>query len=276
MFCSGSGNKPICRSENSTIGIYQFRLRLPEPDKIGMDRLAGAAAINDRRDSTHAAVLVDAGSAITVDVVSSDGLFLGGVIMAGFGMQTRALYQQTDQIPAFEPDVARHVPPVIGRTTKEAVQSGIFWGTIGSICEFVRLIGEQFGDVDLFVTGGDMELISQHLPVAQYDPNLVLFGIALAAKTLPGLILDVYGCHTTDTSRARCDRHDFRCGGTGDRDDRGSFSTEDESVTSAGAYWASHFRRLASWWNGQSRFVSGRTRRLPIGNGRLGSPWSRW
>lgn len=155
------------------------------PDQVGIDRLLGAVAANRLRHPDRPAIVVDAGSAITVDAVSSSGSFLGGVIMAGFAMRTRALAQETDVLPQVHATGADKSPPVVGRTTDAAIRSGIFWGTIGSIREVIHRMQSEIGDAQVFVTGGDMVRMTSHLKdEAQFVPHLVLSGIAITVETL--------------------------------------------------------------------------------------------
>lgn len=135
---------------------------LPSPDRVGIDRLLDAVAANALRHPDHVAVVVDAGSAITVDLVSSEGVFCGGAILPGMQMSARAMYQFTDMLPLLETsEMLEHIPAV-GRTTEHAMRSGLFWGTVGAIREMVYRMSEESAQlegvselgVDLFLTGG--------------------------------------------------------------------------------------------------------------------------
>jgi type III pantothenate kinase len=161
----------------------RIRIDVEAPEKVGIDRILGAVAANRLRSAGRPAIVVDAGSAITVDAVSDAGSFLGGVIMAGFAMRTRALAQDTDVLPRIHATGADESPPIIGRSTEAAIRSGIFWGTVGSIREVIRRIQTEIGDADVFVTGGDMIRMTDQLKeTAQFVPNLVLSGIAITVR----------------------------------------------------------------------------------------------
>ena len=67
-------------------------LRAPWPDMVGIDRLVDAVAVNRLRDAKRSAAIVDVGTAITVDLVSANGAFLGGAILPGIAMAARALH----------------------------------------------------------------------------------------------------------------------------------------------------------------------------------------
>lgn len=153
------------------------------PDRVGMDRLAAAVAANHLRDAAHPAIVIDAGTAITVDAVSAAGAFLGGIILPGFRMTARALAADTDLLPLADAAFQAAPPSVIGKSTVAAIRSGIFWGGVGALRELVaRIRGELDGEPQLFVTGGDAELLMGFVhPHARFFPELVLAGIVWAA-----------------------------------------------------------------------------------------------
>jgi type III pantothenate kinase len=157
----------------------RLKLDVQFPDRVGMDRLAAAVAVNRLRAPTHAAIIVDAGTAITVDAVDRQGTFLGGAILPGFGMISRALFADTDLLPRVDATFTAPANEVIGRSTESAIRSGIFWGGVGAIRELVERFAERLGPAhQLFVTGGDARLLTGFLdPQAQFVPELVLDGI---------------------------------------------------------------------------------------------------
>ena len=69
------------------------------PERVGIDRLAGAVAANELRQPQRPAIVIGVGSAITVDLISADGVFRGGAILPGIGMSARALDEFTDLLP---------------------------------------------------------------------------------------------------------------------------------------------------------------------------------
>ena len=103
--------------------------------------------------------------------------------MAGFSMRTSALAHNTDLLPLIRATGADESPSVIGRSTEDAIRSGIFWGTIGSIREVIARMQTEIGDAAVFVTGGDMVRMTGHLKdQARFEPHLVLSGIAMVAR----------------------------------------------------------------------------------------------
>jgi len=154
--------------------------RLPEPRKIGVDRLCAAAAAFDRLGT--ACVVADFGTAITIDCVDDEGLFLGGAILPGLHMSAGALARDTAQLPVTEP-----VNPdwVFGRNTQEAIAGGLVFGARGALRELVESYATALGHWPLvIVTGGDAHLICPDPNASELVqaivPDLVLRGAAIA------------------------------------------------------------------------------------------------
>jgi type III pantothenate kinase len=171
---------------------------LPEPDRVGIDRLVGAIAANRVRAPNRAAIIIGVGSAITVDLVSAEGAFVGGAILPGIGMSARAMHAFTDQLPLMAYEELAEPPPALGTTTAEAMRSGLYWGAVGAMKELIARLGATSGtDVtatsdrrtrksvvhDIFLTGGAAPTVSEFLdPSARYIPRLRLSGIAVVAQ----------------------------------------------------------------------------------------------
>ncbi len=179
-----------CRPDDQVVELSRSDLalsvELPRPEQAGIDRLLGAVAANRIRDPERAALVIDLGTAVTVDVVSPAGAFLGGAILPGVRMAARALHEHTDLLPEVamvELDQAR---PVLGKSTIGAIESGLFWGAIGAIRELTARLGDQFEQrPTLILTGGAAPSVADLLSdQVHYEPALVLSGIALSAPAL--------------------------------------------------------------------------------------------
>ena len=109
-------------------GDLPLTVRLQRPDMVGIDRLVDAVAVNHLRDGNSPAVIVDVGTAITVDLVSSDGEFLGGSILPGLAMSARAMHEFTDLLPLIDVAEFSDPPPALGKNTESALASGFFLG----------------------------------------------------------------------------------------------------------------------------------------------------
>lgn len=165
-------------------GDLPLEVALPRPDMVGVDRLLDAVAANALRDRDRPAVVVDVGTAITVDLVSAGGVFLGGAILPGIAMSARALHEFTDLLPLIRPDELTVPPPAVGTATDEAMRSGLFWGAVGSLRELIVRLGQEAGGpAQVFLTGGAGPVVADLLGRdAAHVPHLTLAGIALAAR----------------------------------------------------------------------------------------------
>lgn len=159
-------------------------VRLPEPHRVGIDRLAAAAAAGLVKRAARPAIIVDCGTAATVDIVAADGAFLGGAILPGPALMTRALAEGTSRLPEVAALERGAVPAMPGRSTQEAIAAGIGWGMRGAIARLVeearRSLGPE-GDPEIILTGGWRGAVREAVPHARELPDLVLAGIALAA-----------------------------------------------------------------------------------------------
>ena len=163
---------------------FSIGIDVQSPERVGHDRLASAVACCQLKQPSQAAIVVDAGSAITVDAISPAGRFLGGAILAGQQASALALSAGTDLLPLISTIRLDQPPPAIGDSTENAIRSGVFWGTIGAIREMIQRVQCHLGaQHQIFMTGGDMHRLAQHVaPEGRVIPNLVLSGIALAAR----------------------------------------------------------------------------------------------
>ena len=152
-----------------------------DPETItGVDRLLNAAAAY--ASMKQACVVVDAGTAITVDFVDGDGTFHGGAIAPGAQMQLDALHRHTDALPELTfraPDSAD-----FGRSTADAMMTGVFHGIRGMVWRLVEHYAQAYGAYPPVVaTGGDAALLfeSDEL-IDRIVPDLALHGIVVAAR----------------------------------------------------------------------------------------------
>ncbi len=153
----------------------------PQPRSIGADRLANAAAVAQLYGTP--AIVVDFGTAVTFDVVSAKGDYVGGVIAPGLEVMTNYLYQRTALLPKL---TLREPPRAIGKTTRDAMMSGAVFGYRGLVREIVaRLAAENFPGAKprIVATGGYASLIARKLPEIQaVHPNLTLEGLRIVAN----------------------------------------------------------------------------------------------
>jgi len=151
----------------------------PNPSEIGADRLANAAAGYAR--IKNEVIIVDLGTAITFDVVSEKGQYVGGIIAPG----TQAAGANLAKKAARLFDVRVEKPDrVVGKSTAEALKSGLFYGTVGVIDHILELIFEELGHkTAVLATGGEAESYCRESRyVQEVVPALTLEGIRLIAE----------------------------------------------------------------------------------------------
>jgi len=167
-------------------GRFPLEVRLAEPRKAGVDRLLNAVAANVIRPAGRPTVIVDSGTATTVDCVGPEGAFYGGAILPGFEMSARALNHYTSLLPFVSIDeLADESHEPLGTDTREALRSGLFWGQLGAVRELVaQLAAAHHEPVFLLLTGGGASLLATHLENARCEPHLALQGLAIVADRL--------------------------------------------------------------------------------------------
>lgn len=166
-----------------------IEVRTAAPDRVGVDRLLGAVAVNRLRAADLPAISVDMGTAVTVNLIAANGAFEGGAILAGPGTGLRALYEATSSLPLLDPAELAAAPAAVGKTTDEAMASGAFWGALGSIRELAQRMADDYDRIpELILTGGGSHhfapLIALGDRPARHVPNLVLAGIRVVADGL--------------------------------------------------------------------------------------------
>lgn len=169
------GIKPLVVDNQLESGI---RVATDHPAEVGADRLVNAAAAYQLYHCPL--IIVDFGTAITLDCVSAAGEYLGGTITPGVAIALDALNQRTAKLPRVE--IATPPRHPIGRNTVEAIRAGILYGYAGMIEGLVRRIQAQMAPEKpkVIATGGMAELIAPHAPVIEeVDPLLTLNGLRL-------------------------------------------------------------------------------------------------
>jgi type III pantothenate kinase len=143
-------------------------------DEVGADRIANAVGVARRHRLP--AVVVDLGTATTIDVVAADGTYLGGAIAPGILTALQALLERAARLSQVE----MYVPEsVIGRTSADCLRAGVLFGTAGQIDRLVEMAAAELGAAPFVVaTGGLAEWV---MPVARtitvLDPDLTLWGL---------------------------------------------------------------------------------------------------
>ena len=156
-----------------------LNIKYRNPTEVGADRIANAIA------ATHAypdknLVIIDFGTATTFCVVTAQKAYVGGVILPGIRLSVDALSQNTAKLPSVE---IIKMEKVIGRSTIESIQSGIFYGAVGACLELIRCIkAEAFPNQAVYIiaTGGFASLFEKQGIYDEVLPDLVLHGVRIA------------------------------------------------------------------------------------------------
>ncbi|HEY7151880.1 MAG TPA: type III pantothenate kinase [Solirubrobacterales bacterium] len=155
-------------------------IQLDNPRELGADRLVNAVAAYDRFGG--ACAVADFGTAITFDVVSADGEYLGGVIGPGVEISMEALAARTAKLPPIELGEPLGEPGgVIGRSTHASLQSGIVYGFAGAVDAIARRVQRELGAEARFIaTGGHAAAIVPFCEtIDEVDDLLTLTGLRL-------------------------------------------------------------------------------------------------
>src|ERR671914_2474802 len=151
-------------------------MRHDAPHQVGPDRIANAVAAKERYGAP--CIVVDFGTSTNFDVVSAEGEYVGGVLAPGVEISMDALFARAARL--FRVDFVEP-PTVIGKTTANALQSGLVYGFAGQVDEIVtRIRGELGAEARAVATGGLAEVVAPHArTIERVDPLLTLEGLRL-------------------------------------------------------------------------------------------------
>lgn len=166
------GVEPIFAShKNAGMRVNGYNAR-----QLGADRLVAAIGAYERY--RRPVIVIDAGTAITIDLVNRKGEFAGGAIVPGLGTAAESLYGAAEKLPLVKPKPARSVK---GKDTRSAINSGIVHGYAGMIDHLVRELKRESGTKSLVVaTGGDAKILKTVCrTIDRVHPHLVLEGLRI-------------------------------------------------------------------------------------------------
>ncbi|MGE0257968.1 MAG: type III pantothenate kinase [Alphaproteobacteria bacterium] len=180
--------RKYCRTDPLVVGdagvAIGTKALVDRPEEVGADRLVNTVAAHDRYGGPL--IVVDFGTATTLDVVDGDGNYRGGVIAPGINLSLTALHMAAAKLPSVR--IAR-TERVIGTDTVSCMQSGIYWGYVGLIEGLVGRIRNEVGPVpgsgsgagmEVIATGGLAPLFAGATPaIDRVDPDLTLWGLRL-------------------------------------------------------------------------------------------------
>lgn len=177
---------PLCKALHSYVGkepiVVDGKLDLgmknkyDNPKEVGADRLVNAVAAKELYGTP--CIIVDFGTATTFCAIDKQGDYLGGAILPGIKISLDALFSKTAKLPKIE---IEDPGKLIGTNTVTSMQSGIFYGYVGSVDYIVEQMSKELGeDVKVIATGGLSSLISTKSKTIQtIDRKLTLTGLKL-------------------------------------------------------------------------------------------------
>jgi type III pantothenate kinase len=150
------------------------------PSEVGADRILNGVAAYEKfgKGLGRPLIVVDFGTATTLDAITAKGEYLGGAICPGVTISADALFQRAARLPRID---VRKPSRVVGRTTVGAMESGLFWGYVGMVEGLVRRMDAELGGNAICVaTGGLADVIAPETPLIQHvDPDLTLHGLRI-------------------------------------------------------------------------------------------------
>lgn len=144
------------------------------PETLGKDRLAAAVGANELFPDQNL-LIIDAGTAVTYDIVSANNQFLGGNISPGLEMRFKALNQYTGRLPLVTPGENYRQ---FGRNTVEAIRAGVQNGMIFEIEQTIEFFNRNYQNLQIIMTGGDSYFFEKKLNYSIFVHfNLTLIGL---------------------------------------------------------------------------------------------------
>lgn len=157
-----------------------LNIKYRNPLEVGADRIANAIAATHLFPNKNI-IVIDFGTATTFCVITAQKVYLGGAILPGVRLSVDALSKNTAKLPAVE---IIKTESVVGRSTIESIQSGVYFGALGACRELIQKMNqESFADSKALIlaTGGFASLFDKQGLYDHLVPDLVLQGIRLAA-----------------------------------------------------------------------------------------------
>jgi type III pantothenate kinase len=152
--------------------------RYDDPGAVGADRIVNAVAAG--KHYGFPAIIVDIGTATTVEAVDGGGCYLGGAILTGLYVSLEALVSRTAKLPSV--DLEEGPPQVIATNTPDSIRSGFIYGYAGAIDALIRRSREELGEdgTRVIATGGPASVIVPHCrEIEEFDPDLTLKGLRI-------------------------------------------------------------------------------------------------
>ena len=153
-----------------------FQLNYNTLETLGTDRIALAAGANFLFPKSNCLV-ISAGTCITIDLIDEFNVYQGGIISPGLTMRLQAMHTFTENLPLL--NIKKQASfPLIGRSTKESMESGAYNGMLSEIKQTINQFNALYKDLTAIITGGDHKLFELHLKNEIFaQPNLQAIGL---------------------------------------------------------------------------------------------------
>ena len=129
-------------------------LNYETPETLGADRIAAAVGCLELFPDQNS-LLVDLGTCMTMDVIREDGVFEGGIIAPGLKMRMHSMAKSTANLPDISNEWESLNKTVVGKSTKECLQGGSYFGILNEINGFIAALKPEFTSLNVILTGGD-------------------------------------------------------------------------------------------------------------------------
>ena len=164
----------------TTDPILGMKIDIDKPEELGTDRIINAIAAYEEFGGPL--IIIDFGTATTFDIVDSVGTYKGGLICPGIKLSIKSLNSETAQLPLID---LKSTPIIVGRDTKTAIESGIYWGYVSLIEGLIEKVSNemQFSTWTVVGTGGLSHIFKKDIKKINYfNDDLTLKGLYLINK----------------------------------------------------------------------------------------------
>ncbi len=172
QYISGSQNCPAIILDHHL--PLPFQILYETPETLGKDRVAGVAGAFYEFPEENI-LLIDAGTCITYDLLTADGIYHGGAISPGLRMRYRAMNTFTKNLPLPE---QQSETPLTGKNTNGSLHSGVLHGTVNEVDGMIDEYRNEYGSLKVVFTGGDLNYFDKKLKNNIFArPNIVITGL---------------------------------------------------------------------------------------------------
>lgn len=154
-----------------------IKITYDTPETLGADRIAAAVGASFLMPN-QPLLIIDLGSCITIDLVEKENVFAGGFILPGMSIRLKSMHQYTAALPDLSGDWTEPKEFAIGKSTKQSILQGVYWGLAAELNGLIAAIQKQHGKLTVILSGGDERFFESKIKEPIFvRPNLVLIGL---------------------------------------------------------------------------------------------------